>query len=211
MIALALTLMLSPPPAVDALVKSSLRLLGRWSGAHACPLEPRYALTNAHVVDIRPFDQDIPPFPYAYSDGAGNAGFLVPTTDKDGRVTGLERGRDLASVEPLREGQVFANPLPVAREAPKVGDRVYLLGYSWKSKKSLLDDDVIEAKVTRVVALHLGFYPSGQPGSSGSCLVNEAGEVVAINEGAFSTDDGDEVGLAIGVWGDLSRMPEGPK
>lgn len=209
MLSLALTLLLaSPPPAVDALVKGSLRLLGRWSGAHACPLEPRYALTNGHVVDLRPFDADVPPFPFAYSDGLGNAGFLVPTTGEDGRTTGLERARDLASVEPLRKGDVFARPLPVAANPPQAGDRVYLLGFSWKNKKTLLDDDVIEAKVTRVVALHVAFFPSGQPGSSGSCIVNEAGEVVAINEGGYPTDDGEEVGIGVGVWGNLSRMPQ---
>lgn len=201
-------LLAAQPPAADALVKSSLRLLGRWSGAHACVVGPRLALTNGHVIDLRPYDNDIPPFPYAYSDGAGNAGFVVPTTDKEGRVTGLERARDLATVEPLRADDVFANPLRVAREAPKVGDRVFLLGYSWKDKKSLLGDDVISAKVTRVVALHVAFYPSGQPGSSGSCLVNEAGEVVAINEGSYPTDDKDEVGISVGVWGDLARMPQ---
>lgn len=209
MLSLALVLFIAAPsPAVDALTKGSLRLLGRFSGAHACPTEPRIALTNGHVIDLRPFDADVPAFPYAYSDGAGNSGFLVPTTDKDGRTTGLERGRDLATVEPLREGDVFANPLRVASNPPQTGDRVFLLGFSWKNKKSLLDDDVIEAKVTRVVALHVAFYPSGQPGSSGSCIVNEAGEVVAINEGAYSTDDGDEVGLGVGVWGNLSRLPQ---
>jgi S1-C subfamily serine protease len=52
------------------------------------------------------------------------------------------------------------------------------------------------------------FIPSGKPGSSGSCVVNEWGEVVAINMGGYSTDDGDEAGLAIGVWGDLARMPK---
>ena len=70
------------------------------------------------------------------------------------------------------------------------------------------DEDVIEAKVVRIVALHVLFVPSGQPGSSGSCVVNEAGEVVAINEGGYTADDGGDAGLAVGVWGNLWRMPE---
>jgi S1-C subfamily serine protease len=52
------------------------------------------------------------------------------------------------------------------------------------------------------------FYPSGKPGSSGSCIVNDAGEVVAINEGGYETDDKDEVGLGVGVWGGLHKTPE---
>jgi trypsin-like peptidase len=189
-----------PSKAEIALVQGTLRLIGRFSSAHACPIEPRVALTNGHVIDMRPFDRDVAPFPYAWSDGTGASGFLVPLE--------LERGRDLARVQPLREGEVFPHPLRVAQLAPEAGDRVWLLGYSWANRKRAMEDDVIEARVMRVVALHLIFVPSGRPGSSGSCLVNDAGEVVAINEGGYETDAKDEAGLAVGVWGVLARMPE---
>lgn len=188
------------PPAVDVLLRGSLRLVGRFSTAHACPIEPRVALTNGHVVDMRPFDASVKPFPYAWSDGTGASGFLVPME--------LENARDLARVQPLREGDVFPHPLRVAAQAPAAGDRVYLLGYDWRNRKSAMADDVIEARVTRVVALHVIFTPSGQPGSSGSCVVNEAGDVVAINAGGYETDAKEAAGLAVGVWGALWRMPE---
>ncbi len=142
----------------------------------------------------------MPLSPYAWSDGTGASGFLVPYE--------LETSRDLARVRPLREGDVFANPLTVAHEAPKAGDRVYFLGYSWKNRKDAMADDVIEARVTRVIALHVLFTPSGKPGSSGSCVVNEWGEVVGINEGGYETDDKEQAGLAVGVWGVLAKMPE---
>lgn len=195
-------LLASQPSAVDALTKGTLRLIGRFSAGHACPLSPRVALTNGHIVDQRPFDADVPAFPYAYSDGVGNAGFLVPVHER------LERARDLAAMEPLSESDLFANPFPVAAQPPKEGDRIYLLGYSWKNKKSAMEDDVVEARVSRVVALHVVFYPAGKPGSSGSCVVNEAGEVVAINEGAYETDDKQEAGIAVGIWGSLKDMPQ---
>lgn len=199
---LAIVVLLSAqPPAVVSLTRATLRLVGRFSAAHACPIGPRQALTNGHVVDLRPFDPGVPPFPYAWSDGAGGAGFLVPS------IGGLERARDLAKVEPLGPGS-FQHYLPLAQSEPKPGDRVYLLGYDWRNRKTAMDDDVIEARVTRVVALHVLFTPSGQPGSSGSCLVNEAGEVVAINEGGYETDAGETVGLAVGVWGGLHKLPE---
>jgi hypothetical protein len=188
------------PAAVDALNRGSLRLIGRFAAGHACAIEPRVALTNGHVIDMRPFDNDVRPFPFAWSDGTGASGFLVPSE--------LERARDLARVQPLREGDVFPHPLRVAAEAPKPGDRIWFLGYSWKNRKSAMDDDVIEARVTRVVALHVIFTPSGQPGSSGSCVVNDAGEVVAINEGAYETGGREEAGVAVGVWGGLAKMPE---
>lgn len=189
-----------PSVAETELLKGSLRLIGRFASGHACPIEPRVALTNGHVVDMRPFDRDVAAFPYAWSDGTGASGFLVQLE--------LERGRDLARVQPLREGDVFPHPLRIAANPPQAGDRLLLLGYDWRNRKSALADDVIEVRVTRIVALHVIFTPSGRPGSSGSCLVNEAGEVVAINEGGYDTDANEVAGLAVGVWGNLWRMPE---
>lgn len=187
------------PAAVESLTRTTLRLIGRFNAGHACVLGPRFALTNAHVVDQRPFDQSVALSPFSWSDGDGHAGFLVPVS--------TERIRDLGTLQPLREADVFPHYLPVAAEAPKPGDRVYFLGYDWGSKKAAMGPDVVEARVTRIVALHVLFVPSGKPGSSGSCLVNEAGEVVAINEGGFDTDDG-EAGISIGVWGDLAQTPK---
>lgn len=207
-----------PSAAEAALVRSSLRLVGRFSAGHACPIEPRVALTNGHVMDPRPFDASVPLVPYAWSDGNGASGFLAPIRDAEGHVLegAVERARDLARVEPLSPRDVFPNPLHLADRAPAPGDRVWLLGYDWRNRGRAMADDVIEARVTRVVALHVIFTPSGKPGSSGSCLVNDAGEVVAINEGGYETEDKEEAGLAVGVWGALSRIPEaqsvpGPK
>jgi len=88
---------------------------------------------------------------------------------------------------------------------------LYFLGYDWSNKKVALAEDVVEVKLLRIVALHLIYTPSGKPGSSGSCVVNEAGEVVGINEGGFETDDGGEAGLAVGIWADLVETPSRPK
>lgn len=220
----------APPPAVQKLTEGSLRLVGRFGAGHACPIEPRVALTNGHMVDPRPFDVSVALVPLAWSDGTGASGFLAPLRGPEGRVLegAVERARDLARVEPLAAGDVFPHPLRLAQLAPVAGDRVWLLGFDWGSSKSAMADDVIEARVTRVVALHVMFRPAGKPGSSGSCVVNEAGEVVAINEGGFETGaamplamllrlyagvarpatSDDVAGLAVGVWGSLSAMPK---
>lgn len=56
-----------------------LRLIGRFSTAHACPYgDGRYALTAAHVIDPRPFDLSVPAFAVRWSDGNGHSGW--PTT-----------------------------------------------------------------------------------------------------------------------------------
>lgn len=196
-------LLASDPPAVTELKAKSLRLIGRFSGAHACPTEPRVALTNAHVVDLQPFDAEVPTFGYAWSDGNGGYGFVSPIRGR------LEAMRDLAAVEPYADGDTFrGGTFVIAPVAPKVGDRVYLLGYDWRKPKTTMSDDVIEAKVTNVVAAHVLFFPSGKPGSSGSCIVNEAGQVVAINEGSYEADSKENVGIGVGVWGSLKEPPQ---
>jgi Trypsin-like peptidase domain len=188
------------PSRAESALEGVLAVVGRHAAGHACPVEPRLALTSAHVVDLRPFDPSIPLYPYVWSDGSGASGFLVP----DGRV---EAARDLARVFPL-PGETFPHPLPVASEAPKPGDRVWLLGYDWSSRKNAMAPKTVEARVTRIVAGHLFFMPSGQEGSSGSCVVNELGQVVAINSGSFETEDHEEIGRAVGVWGWLSKVPQ---
>jgi V8-like Glu-specific endopeptidase len=111
-------------------------------------------------------------------------------------------------MEPLGPSDTFPHVLPVAANAPTPGTRVWLLGYRWNKAKDALADDRIEAHVTRVIANHLIFVPAGQPGSSGSCVLNDAGQVVGINEGGFSTDEHEEAGLAVGVWSSLRDVPK---
>jgi len=169
-----------------------LRLVGDTYSAHACPISATEALTNKHVA--------APSYSWSsYHWSAGGVSGLLKTVL-------LDDSRDLAKMEAV--GQPFPAWYVVAAHAPKPGDKVVLLGYSWKSKKSALADDRIEAKVTRIVANHLLFFPSGLGGSSGSCVLNEAGEVVAINEGSFATDDHEMAGLAVGVWEKLAVIPE---
>src|SRR5690349_9735703 len=102
-----------PTVAEAALDRGSLRLIGRFNAGHACAIGPRLALTNGHIVDIRPFEA-VAPFSFAWSDGTGSSGFLTNPLDKDGKYSGIERTRDLAVVEPMGSA-VFPHYLPLAQ------------------------------------------------------------------------------------------------
>lgn len=178
-----------------------LRLIGRYSAAHACPVEPRVALTSGHVIDPRPFERDVRLTPYGWSDGLTGSGWLMPLD--------VEGARDLGRMEPLGKDDIFPHVLPVAASAPLPGARVWFLGYSFNNPKNVMSEERIEAHVTRIVANHVFYVPSGHEGSSGSCVLNDAGEVVAIVEGGFGTNDKDqEGGIGVGVYGDLVRVPK---
>lgn len=183
-----------PPVALDYV----LRLIGRHASAHACPISPRLALTSAHVVDLRPFDSGIGLFPYGWSDGFGFFGWVTPLS--------VESARDLARIEPL-SGDNFPHPIPVAKVVPMPGDRVWFLGYRFDNPKNVMAEERVEARVTRIVASHVFYVPAGHPGSSGSCVLNDAGEVVGIVEGGFTTEEHEEGGFAVGVWGELIEPP----
>lgn len=178
-----------------------LRLVGRYSAAHACPVEPRLALTSGHVVDLRPFERGVPLMPYGWSDGLTGSGWLMPIE--------VEAARDLGRMEPLGKDDTFPHVLPVAPVPPSPGARVWLLGYRFDNPKNVMSEERVESHVTRIVANHVFYAPAGHPGSSGSCVLNDAGEVVGIVEGGFPTDDKSaEGGFAVGVWGALIGVPK---
>lgn len=178
-----------------------LRLIGRHASAHGCAVGPRLALTSGHVIDLRPFERGVPLAPYGWSDGLTGAGWLIPIE--------VEAARDLGRMEPLSKTDTFPHVLPVAPVAPLPGARVWFLGYKFDSPKNVMSEERIESHVTRIVANHVFYAPSGHPGSSGSCVLNDAGEVVGIVEGGFGTEDKDqEGGFAVGVWGALLEVPK---
>lgn len=171
-----------------------LRVVGRFNVAHACPVSPDLAFTNAHVTDLRPFDSDVQAYPLAYENGDGNIGFVFPVA--------LDRGRDLAvmRIEPP-VGRFYER----AEQAPVVGAKVWFVGYDWSNKGKAFSTEVIETTVNRVLAGHLVLKDAGEPGSSGSCVLDESGRLVAINAWGFEVGRSSQVGIAVGVWGKLGR------
>ena len=174
-------------PDMDAI----LRVIGRFSTAHACPVSADLALTSAHVTDVRPFDRMMPAFPAAWSDGAGRDGWLTPLR--------VEIARDLALMQSDRP---FARWYVVAAVGPAVGDRLWTLGYDWRRRPTMYGPRLHDVRVLRVVARTVVFEPEIQPGASGACVLNVAGEVVAVNVAVHRAEDERSVGVAVGVWGE---------
>jgi S1-C subfamily serine protease len=182
---LALLFLLAPD------LSGVLRLTNGTSLAHACPISMDRALTNRHVVS------GASEWVWGIDDGERYHG-LVDFAASD-------EFRDLAVVKPITVMR-FPRWYTISKTAPAIGERIYFIGYDWRSHKEAFAPKVFDAKVTRLVNGQLIFDSPGKPGSSGSCILNEAGEVVAINQGAKDTENSSLAGLGVGVWGSWLRL-----
>jgi hypothetical protein len=121
----------------------TIRVVGRWATASACPVSQHVVITAAHVVDPRPFDPQTP-----YSDVIFQQGDLVgrlavasvfhpPSEDapQGSREWLVSRNRDLAWMETDAD---LLGWYPIATNAPAVGSTVYFFGFDWRSKRSSL-------------------------------------------------------------------------
>jgi Trypsin-like peptidase domain len=175
-----------------------LQLSGRFGSAQACPISPDLALTNAHVTDERPFDAGIPYYPYVWSAG-DLTGILYP-------VKGLVyQYRDLAV---MRSDTPFASWYPIAKEAPKPGDSLWLVEYNFDDPEHAWEPRRLKVKAKRVVARTVIYVQGGHQGSSGSCVINAAGELVAVNAWVLDFGSKGSAGLGVGVWGETFALPE---
>ena len=169
----------------------------RFGFAHACPIEDgSIALTAGHVVDSKPFDDDASLYPSRWS-SEGHSGIFVPIR--------AMRSSDLASVQPA-SGK-FPHPYPLAKTAPETGSRVWIVGFDYSSKSRALGRKVYSARVLRIEGDVLILDTDAKPGSSGSCVLNDASEVVGIVSFGFSAlDDSSTVTGAPGVWSGLAEV-----
>lgn len=182
--------------AVTPDLSGMLKLTSGDSIAHACPIAMDKALTNQHVMS------GASRFIWGVSDGEEFHGLV--------EVDRSEDFRDLTYIRPVTVTR-FPKWYSIAKAAPKIGDKVFFMGYDWSKQKNAFGPYEFDAKVTRILNGQLVFEPAGKPGSSGSCILNEAGEVVAINQGGKATEDEKLSGIGVGVWGDwLQLKPEEP-
>ncbi len=149
-----------------------IRVMGRNTIASACPVGPRRVVTNAHVVAPRPFDPAVPLSTLMFEQGE-RVGILIPEATASFRDIGYMN---------VREGEPdLAMYYEVSDTVPRAGDTLYFTGYDWSSKDKAFARRQFMVRVIRVTVGHVIFDPTGTPGTSGSCVLNEDGKVVAIN------------------------------
>jgi trypsin-like peptidase len=174
-------------PNLDGVVQ----LIGRFGIASACPFgDGRYALTAAHVVDVRPFDQGVPLYGARWSDGYGGSGLAEPV------FVFLES--DLAVIM-RADGKPWEHPYQLAQSAPEPDARVYIRGYDKSGKRKAFGPKTTRGKVLRRVADNLILDEDSLTGSSGGCVLNEAGEILSTVAWGPDMPDG-PVGISPGVW-----------
>ncbi len=182
----------SSPSASTPDLGAVLRLSTRFGLAHACPISANAALTSAHVVDPKPLDPESPLIHAMWSDGHGRSGLALSLR--------LVAARDLAKlVPPQNEG--FPAFYPLALKAPAVGSRVHYLAYDWRTGSKGGADREVHTTVLRVVAETVFYREAATAGSSGGCLLNDAGEIVGVIDAAYPTEDHGAVGTAVAAWG----------
>ena len=178
-----------------------LSLFGRFTFAHGCPIAADRVLTNAHVLDLRPFDREMPLFPYRFQ-----------SDTQEGLVIGMGASvrEDLAWAVPTPPLSFF---YPLASNAPAVGETLYWLSYDRSNRKKGLTRKPLSGKVLRVVVGHIILDTETPPGSSGSCVLNSRGEVVGLIAWGLEMDNTEELTVAVGTWSDwlpaavLDRKP----
>jgi hypothetical protein len=167
-----------------------LAVMGKIAVGHACPISSNLAITAAHVIDPRPFDKDVPLQGSRWS-AAGQDGVLTP----EGVVIEV----DLGFVSSPKD---FPIVYEKAEGPPAEGEKLWLVGYDWSNTAKAFAEKRLEVKVLRIVAGHVIFDRAGEGGSSGSCVLNAQGKLVAINVAGMGVGFNEEVGIAVGVWGD---------
>lgn len=196
-------LVVAPPLAADKPKKSSVpnaghivSLMGRFSVAHGCPVGPRRIITNAHVVDPEPFDRDAPALPQRY-ENAETQGVFTPDW--------ISASTDLAAGTTSNEIPYYYT---VASHGPQVGEDVWWIGYSWQNRRRIFERILFTGEVSRVVAGSIVIDAETPQGSSGSCILNAAGEVYGVMAWSMKTaDETESAAIGVGVWGEWAPPP----
>ena len=188
--AILLLLLLTAPAASEPDSTGILRIFSQRIFGHGCPVGETEMFTARHV---------------ALPENRSN--YVVWSTQNG--VTGSawvedsDLRRDLAR---MRSDTPFPHVYRIAAEIPTVGDRVLIVGYNYSKS---LQPKILSIKVENVVAGHLVLSPGATRGFSGSCVLNEQNEVVAILTGGVGQEER-PYGIApivVGVWGDVSWRP----
>lgn len=174
-------------PGIPVDVDPSVQLLTPVGGAgHGCPVN-NVLITNAHVM----LDDKGRPVVAATISQQGKQGLAALVT--------FAAALDLALLEP----SIPLDYLP-GGTAAEPGDVVYWFEYDFRTVKNALRGRRRVGKILRIVAGHYVLDVTPNPGASGSCLINEKGEVIGVVNAAFETAEG-YAGTAVMTPKDISR------
>lgn len=176
--------MAETPPDTSAIIS----VIGRFSMAHACPVGPDLVLTNSHVLDARPFDASAPLSWYRFSVG-NQSGVFEPLV--------VSRSEDLGA----GLTRTVLRYYPISSRVPQVGERLWWVGYDWTSRNKMFQEKLFTGKVLRVVAGNVVIDQETPEGSSGSCILNAAGEAVAVVAWGVGGNN-QAVTVGVGLYGD---------
>ena len=147
--------------------------------AQVCPVGPKEALTAKHVAETKLLLWGYP--------GELEGGTL--------EWLWIDRRRDVAAVR-IVEGPPFRRYYPLSSSTLTVGDRVWVMGYD---RDKGFTSRWVRAKVLHIFAGHITLDGTPGRGSSGSCVLNEALEIVAINSGGYRRGIGEDPNTGVGV------------
>jgi hypothetical protein len=168
--------------------------------AHVCPINEFQAFTARHVAyDHNIFTDVITPRPMIFKTAEGKPGTILAEF--------YDMRRDLAMVATY--GGEFSGWYPIAETVPEAGDRIWLQGYNVKD--GMLTERFETVVLSPDIAGQLRFSGSPMGGSSGSCVLNEDNELVAVNTSYYPYRDGLDMGfigsgvLVAGEWYKIPR------
>jgi len=162
-----------------------LAVSGPFASGQACAVTEHLALTARHVVET----DDGTRIEELRGSNGDVAGYFT--------VVRVYEASDLAALQT----ELTLTPYPLAEAPPREGDKVWMQGYDWRNEKDMYQPRVFESTVTRSVAGVLHYVPGGMPGTSGSCVLNEKGELVAIDVNKRWADNRKPGGGGVAVYG----------
>jgi len=152
-------------------------------GGHACPVNGM-VLTATHVMTSEDGSRFVG---VAWSDGFGGEGFA--------RVLRSHNNLDITELEIVGIAGDGVHYLPSG--SAKAGEKVFWFEYDFRTRANALRAHRRFAKILRIVAQHYVLDEMPVGGASGTCLINERGEVVGLVVAAWPTDDKLGVGSAV--------------
>lgn len=172
----------------DEPMPTPIALMNRYGAAHACPVAGY--LVTAHHVAYRSIETQsgVLEFPQSYlaEDGRGRLGGTKPVAGNE--ILDLALMTLPYDIEFYKKGDL-----------PARGSRVWWIEYNFREKIRAYNWLVREAKVINTRADHIVLSQPATPGASGTCVFNDANEVVGIISYGRILEDGGKITVAVGL------------